>query len=114
MNVLTNLLDDKFSNVNFKGMKAGENSFSHLLHVDDVLDISKASVDNAEKLKDILDYFSTSFRLFVNHSKSLTIFAKDCIVVDNICHILNIGMAQNTLTYLCLLIYSKRLLYYDF
>lgn len=74
MEAFSNMFDDASCDIPFEGFIDGDKNILNLLYIDDLLVFGKAKVDNAEKLKDILEQFTLCSSLFINQSESSTIF----------------------------------------
>ncbi|PKU87688.1 Putative ribonuclease H protein [Dendrobium catenatum] len=98
----------------FSGIPLGNFTATHLLYADDLLVFSKASLDEASCLKEILGRFAASSGLNINPAKSSILFSKNCQLGEEISDLLNIPQTDRPLKYLGLPIFFKRLPHTDY
>ncbi|GLT75551.1 hypothetical protein SLA2020_472680 [Shorea laevis] len=98
----------------WKGSKAGKcgPTLSHIFFADDLIFVSKATLTNAQYLKDTLDFFCSRFGFdqMVNSAKSKILFSSnvDQNTKDNICHTLGYQQTNELSKYLGIPISVKR------
>ncbi|KAI0494111.1 hypothetical protein KFK09_024242 [Dendrobium nobile] len=114
MDALSCIFDEACHSLNFQGFKMGNLAIHHLLYADDLLVFSKANLQEASCLHDILNRFGISSGLVVNPAKSTILFSNNCRQSEDICDILNIQQTSRPFKYLGLPIHHKKLTFADF
>ncbi|GKV26879.1 hypothetical protein SLEP1_g36097 [Rubroshorea leprosula] len=88
MEYLSIKLSNDMAEGKWKGSKAGKRgpTLSHMFFADDLVFVGKATLTNAQYLKDTLDFFCSRSGQMVNNAKSKILFSKnvDQITRDNI------------------------------
>ncbi|GLT58567.1 hypothetical protein SLA2020_314490 [Shorea laevis] len=96
----------------WKGSKAGKRgpTLSHIFFADDLIFVGKATLTNAQYLKDTLDFFCARSGQMVNNAKSKILFSSnvDQNIRDNICYTLGYQQTNELGKYLGIPISAKR------
>ncbi|PKU79643.1 Putative ribonuclease H protein [Dendrobium catenatum] len=114
MDGLSECFEEAKTNQHFSGISLGNTAITHLLYADDLLVFSKANIDEAACLKDILARFAASSGLTISPAKSSILFSKNCHLCEDICNLLNIQQTLRPIRYLGLPIFSKKLTQLDY